>query len=399
MKEVSQLGRVPYSFRATQVNLSEVSVDANLSLGSFNISANYGLFGDANATGTVYAQRTKNLSIGYDYALNGTTWTLNYSDYLAIRNYALNDSLWTLNYSDYLAIRDYALNDSRWTLNYSTYLTKPTYSQVVNGTNVALVTASNTFGAFNQTFNTSLLFLWANANRIGINTTSPQNTLNVIGDANITGLIYGNGSQLTNVNATTLDGYDSSFFMPLNTSVVGSFDFNGGWQNGGFSISGGNISLNSVSFVPGGAPEIQNFSNSPYTLKEFSKTNEVLYDYNFYVPMELNFENLSYLDTNNSQVLISDQNHSVALSDNNFSLSAPYLPNIARIAVFDKNGNQLFSFETGPYTKNSSIILGYGGSTLTSINYSLQYTLFPQIVGELNSSAYKLQLGWGVYNE
>ncbi|MBI4147294.1 hypothetical protein HY494_01435, partial [Candidatus Woesearchaeota archaeon] len=189
-----------------------------------------------------------------------------------------------------------------------------------------------------------------------------------------------------------LENYPTATFYDQITDVYQTFVLNA-------SISGGNISLNSVSFVPGGAPEIQNFSNSPYTLKEFSKTNEVLYDYNFYVPMELNFENLSYLDTNNSQVLISDQNHSVALSDNNFSLSAPYLPNIARIAVFDKNGNQLFSFETGPYTKNSSIILGYGGSTLTSINYSLQYTLFPQIVGELNSSAYKLQLGWGVYNE
>ncbi|UCD20922.1 MAG: hypothetical protein JSW08_00020 [archaeon] len=34
---------------------------------------------------------------------------------------------------------------------------------------------------------------------VGINTTTPQNFLNVVGDANITGLIYGNGSQLTNV--------------------------------------------------------------------------------------------------------------------------------------------------------------------------------------------------------
>ena len=34
---------------------------------------------------------------------------------------------------------------------------------------------------------------------VGINTTTPQNLLNVLGDANITGLIYGNGSQLTNL--------------------------------------------------------------------------------------------------------------------------------------------------------------------------------------------------------
>ncbi len=34
---------------------------------------------------------------------------------------------------------------------------------------------------------------------VGINTTTPQNKLNVIGDINFTGLIYGNGSQLTDV--------------------------------------------------------------------------------------------------------------------------------------------------------------------------------------------------------
>ncbi len=41
--------------------------------------------------------------------------------------------------------------------------------------------------------------------------------------------------------ANSLGGHPASFFMPLNQSVYGNFDFNGGWQNGGFSISGGNI--------------------------------------------------------------------------------------------------------------------------------------------------------------
>jgi len=38
LKDVSQLGRVPYSFRATQVNLSEISVDSNLNMSDFNIT-------------------------------------------------------------------------------------------------------------------------------------------------------------------------------------------------------------------------------------------------------------------------------------------------------------------------------------------------------------------------
>lgn len=35
---------------------------------------------------------------------------------------------------------------------------------------------------------------------------------------------YGNGSGLTNVNASYLGSYAPNFFMPLNTSVTGNFD-------------------------------------------------------------------------------------------------------------------------------------------------------------------------------
>jgi len=45
-----------------------------------------------------------------------------------------------------------------------------------------------------------------------------------------------------NVNDSEyLDSYDSSFFMPLNTSVTGDFDFNGGWTSGGVSIIDGDF--------------------------------------------------------------------------------------------------------------------------------------------------------------
>jgi hypothetical protein len=49
------------------------------------------------------------------------------------------------------------------------------------------------------------------------------------------------------VNASDfLDGYDSSFFMPLNQSVYGTFDFNGGWTGGGLSIDGGDLYAQTV---------------------------------------------------------------------------------------------------------------------------------------------------------
>ena len=44
-----------------------------------------------------------------------------------------------------------------------------------------------------------------NAGNVGINISAPQNTLNVGGDINFTGLIYGNGSQLTGLTLTETD--------------------------------------------------------------------------------------------------------------------------------------------------------------------------------------------------
>ena len=76
--------------------------------------------GDINATTSIFSQ-DYNLTNGYLYALNGSLWSLNYSDYLNIRNYALNDSLWSL--------------------NYSTFLTKINWAQAVNGT--ILLSAQN----------------------------------------------------------------------------------------------------------------------------------------------------------------------------------------------------------------------------------------------------------------
>jgi len=287
LKDVSQLGRVPYSFRATQVNLSEVSIDSNLSLGNFWAFLNrtgintttpqnlLNVIGDINATTSIFSYGL-NLTTGYGYALNATSngisWANANNGTLLNYSSALNGTLatWANVGNGTVAFWSNVVNGTMasWAnvvngtmLSYAQALNNTLMQQANwNATNTSYYLATNPSGFFNTTGNAFTTFNITNGNftinnqttynlfvvngtngRVGIGTNTSQNTLNVIGDVNATGTVYGNGSGLTNVNATTLDGYDSSFFMPLNTSVFGDFDFNGGWQNGGFSISGGNI--------------------------------------------------------------------------------------------------------------------------------------------------------------
>ncbi|MCK4553033.1 hypothetical protein KAT80_02425 [Candidatus Pacearchaeota archaeon] len=105
-------------------------------------------------------------------------------------------------------------------------------------------------GGLNVTQNLSVdvntLFVDSNNNRVGIGTTSPNATLHVAGDINVTSgndicISGGNCLSSASSDAATLDGYDSLFFMPLNNSVYGQFDFNGEWTAGGLSIIDGDI--------------------------------------------------------------------------------------------------------------------------------------------------------------
>src|SRR3989344_3693098 len=116
-----------------------------------------------NATNTSYttwANVNNGTMLNYSSALNGTL--------------ALNSSL-----ADYVKTVNWNATNTSYT----------TWANVNNGT-TAVINAANTFGAFNQTFNTSNIVLWALLNRTGIQRTTPQNTLNVIGDLNATTSVF-----------------------------------------------------------------------------------------------------------------------------------------------------------------------------------------------------------------
>jgi len=147
-------------------------------------------------------------------------------------------------------------------------------------------------GAYNFSIGTSDLFVDASTERIGIGTASPTTKLQVNGTATATEFVGGGGgltgitgsqisnnlnwvnytslSQFTNdlgignwtadkpnyYNSTQVDnvvssgtsndtsnlgGHPAGFFMPLNKSVYGQYDFNGGWTSNGLSIIDGDI--------------------------------------------------------------------------------------------------------------------------------------------------------------
>jgi len=123
----------------------------------------------------------------------------------------------------------------------------------------------------------------ATTGNVGIGTTSPQNLLNVDGDANITGTIYWNGINVSNFNISMLN-YVNAMNLSQNTSIIdhmtlvdtatntsvatwatntfvdeagdtmtgklniasdfnvtGRADFGGAWQDGGVTIDSGTI--------------------------------------------------------------------------------------------------------------------------------------------------------------
>ena len=291
----SKLARTPYTFMAKNVTLSGVIVDTNLNMETYNVTnVGYGFFdwlgSLVNRVTTLFTQNiqfngtingsgnftttgrigigtetpTEEIEVVGDILASGAFQTTGNEILYAgsplgqvkfYRPAGTNDIALYAGGSEWLRI-----NGTQGDVGIGT--PTPTEALDVAGTIQAtgpfqttgneIIYAGTTLGQvkFYRPATTDDIALYAGGTerlringtqgRIGINTTTPQNTVNIVGDLNVTGTVYGaSGSNLS--DAQTLDSYNSDFFMPLNKTVFGNFTFNGGWQNNGISIIDGNI--------------------------------------------------------------------------------------------------------------------------------------------------------------
>jgi len=146
-----------------------------------------------------------------------------------------SNSSWLSTFNSTYAGYDSTYNASYFnrinSVNASLLLANTTLSSINTTANIQnLLNSTGVYSTFNSTYNT-----WA------YNQTAPANTYtdNWIGYVNTTGNIQALVDNI--LNSATLDGYDSAYFMPLNKSISGDFDFNGGWTDNGLSIINGDI--------------------------------------------------------------------------------------------------------------------------------------------------------------
>ena len=207
----SKIARTPYAFRAQNVTLSGVEVDQNLDLGNYN----------ATTTGTGF--------FGWLGSLVSRITTLFVQDINASGQ---------INATQFLQNGNVVLDASGF--SYTNITDEPWIESADEGN---LNVNSSDYWDGLDTFNSSELEQQSDGNlgildsfiNLLIDNRVTQAFVEGLGfftEAEILGFSYFNTSNDgagSNLDADLIDTYDSTFFMPLNTSVVGDFDFTGGW--------------------------------------------------------------------------------------------------------------------------------------------------------------------------
>lgn len=162
--------------------------------------------------------------------------------------------------------------------------------------------------------------------------------------------------------------------------------------NLGASLSNGEMTLNNISFVDGLAPEIVEPENADFAVKLLDVNGTVLYDANFNVLTAKIFET-PFTTDGNGMVRTTDFNSVVDQPDANFYIAVPYVPNISKINIYDKNALLKLSVDTAQFLYSVNFSIGYSSGAVNSQDYNVQYTTTSQPVGILTGGQYVCQLG------
>src|SRR3989344_4193356 len=176
LKDTVRISKTPYSFRGIDVNTSSITADKNLNLLTYNITGSGKFYGTINAS-NITRENWIEASSESGLDVNSSTWWAGLTAWT---------SGWFTETANSLGFNETRLNNTiNAFLGNGTFTGKIDWATAYNGT-LARTTATNTFGAFNQTFDTNLLHIASNTNRVGIGTTTPKQTLNVKGTLNVT---------------------------------------------------------------------------------------------------------------------------------------------------------------------------------------------------------------------
>jgi len=171
-----------------------------------------------------------------------TTATLNETDPYWSANFSLYNASWSSTYNSTYDV--WAYNQTIPAINYAnaTFITKVNEANL-NVNSSVYWNGVNSFSGLNN----QVLSKWANITNAPTTLSFFTNDLG-IGNWTLDKPNYYNSTQVNNLissgtsnDTSNLGGHPASFFMPLNKSVYGRFDFNGGWTNNGLSIIDGNI--------------------------------------------------------------------------------------------------------------------------------------------------------------
>ncbi len=159
------------------------------------------------------------------------------------------------------------------------------------------------------------------------------------------------------------------------------------------TFANGVFSLSNLQMATGTSPETLVSTDSSYKAKIIGSDGSDLFDYNFSLPTESIYEgSLGWFDINGIQTVIPDYNLIESISDTNFTLPIPYIANAIVVKIFDNNGALL---GTIPLAK-ISVDLSYSSGNIVNSNYSVCYVLGDQLVAQLASQSYKVEIGLGI---